>query len=115
MKLSEQTAAVLDILAEHTDPAADAGRGQGDGPARKVYAMDVADRLRERGFELRNTGLNTDSTGAANSLRALRRRGLAGRNTPGIFEQAQWWITPEGLEAWRELAESIAAAEARRG
>lgn len=104
MKLSDQTAAVLAILAGTTDPAGDQLKDNTGTamPSRTTFAWAVADQLRKRGFDLKTTGKNAESTGAANSLRALRRHGLAGRNTPGIFDQADWWITPEGLAEHEE-------------
>lgn len=59
-------------------------------PRCTVYAFQTADALVTAGLGSRSPN------GAANTLSALKRRGLAANDGGGCFVQAKWWITPEG-------------------
>lgn len=91
----------LQCLAENTDPAPD-DVAYDELPKRRVYAFQVEDALTGAGHRTSSRRQTRSTGGAANTLAALRKRGLVGKGLDGCFVQAQWWITPEGLKAHRE-------------
>lgn len=105
MKLSDLSARAqyaLRWLAANSDcavPFRETASGYGT-PARTTYAfrlaMDWHDT--EHGYRGHNTYRGGDSGAAANTLTALKRRGLATNDGGGAWLQAKWWITPAGMQ-----------------
>lgn len=94
--LSERAQVALAWLDENTDPRPDGGPSYAV-PKRKVYAFALADVFRKRGlWKPGPYGYRGEVNGAANTLVALRRRGLADNDGGGVFIQARWFITEAG-------------------
>jgi hypothetical protein len=75
-----------------------------DVPSQKTYAFQLAMDWHdtEHGYKGYNTYRGGDSAAAANTLVALKRRGLAANDGGGAWVQAQWWITPDGMQLLNE-------------
>lgn len=107
MDLTPRMLVALRKLADETDPGPEPSQANGwRTPRRTTYAFIVADAIDAANVDdRRRRGYGTRSaTGAANTLLALRRRGLVAGGTGMVFETASWWITNEGVAA-------LAAAE----
>lgn len=71
---------------------------------KRTYAFLVADAIEKAGLQGRSRGIGTNpAVGAANTMQALIRRGLAATDGGGVFVSAKWWITPEGARKARTL------------
>lgn len=68
-------------------------------PKRTALALKLSPALHEA--DLMEVGKTRDYwnvSGAANTLVALKRRGLAANDSGGVFVQCKWWITPAGAQ-----------------
>lgn len=101
-ELSERAHWALRWLAENSDCAVpfEASASGYDVPSKTAYAFGLALDWRgtEHGYKGNNSYRGGDVTAAANTLVALKRRGLAANNGGGAWLQAKWWITPEGAQ-----------------
>jgi hypothetical protein len=105
-KLTPRMVAALRAMHEHSDPAPQPSEENGwMTPRRQAYAFHAADAIRRAGLYKRNPQASgtRPETGAANTLIALRRRGLVAGGFGMAFDSATWWITPEGARAVEEL------------
>lgn len=120
-KLSESMEVVLAWMAENTDAHPKAPRWPGSHSrasreeqeaqrdawldwsktvmaGRTAFAREVQD-----GLGLKSRSYRGGANAAANTLLALRRRGLVEREEVGAYVAARWWITEAGAERAREL------------
>lgn len=95
MSLSERAQTALEWLDEHTDPPSE-GAEPWRVPKRNELALNLAFVLRKAGFRSPGQRDYWQVNGAANTLSALRRRGLADNDGGGAWIQARWWITDLG-------------------
>lgn len=107
MALAQHTTPYPNIPSNHRDDAAWARWLDGQPkPFKRVYAFQVADAIENAGLNegRRSRGIGTNpAVGAANTMQALIRRGLAATDRGGVFVSAKWWITPEGARKARTL------------
>lgn len=81
------------------------------GRTEPFYAFLLADHLHSKGLATRHAsstmwGVDAhqrDSQGAANTLKALKRRGLVVNDGGGCYVQAMWRITDAGRAALRDF------------
>jgi hypothetical protein len=114
-ELTPRATVALKLLAERTTPyAAPPSNHRDDAawtkwldgrprPFKKILAFQVADAIEHAGLYRKNPRAagTRPASGAANTLQGLKRRGLAANDGGGAWLSAEWWITPEGLEAAR--------------
>lgn len=106
-KLTPRMVVALRALEKLTDATPQSSEKTGwRSPARQSYAFLVADAIEAAGLNPNNRrAANTrPATGAANTLVALRRRGLVGGGFGMAFDSTTWWITPEGVKALEEVS-----------
>lgn len=95
--MTDRGKAALQFLAENTDSGEEpSASNDWSSPRRTAYAFQVQDRLESLGLAKRHS----HPVGAANTLAALRKRGLTAKGGDGVFIQARWWITPAGLKEY---------------
>lgn len=104
--LNERQLATLQWLGEKTDVHPVFGEHSWSAPNNTALACNLAFRLRDLGLnpvdERRRDYWNVNA--CANTLSALKRRGLASNDGGGVFLQANWWITPAGAELLAETS-----------
>lgn len=110
MRLNERQEAALRWLGEHTDVHEPFGKGNGwTVPRRTEMAMQLAFHLRDLGLNpvdgRRRDGWNVGA--CANTLSALKRRGLASNDSGGAWLSARWWITPDGKDVLGQLTTEV--------
>lgn len=115
--LTDRMHVALIAVADNSDEAPPAsGENAWTTPARQAWAYQAADALRKAGLDTPRDGRVRSGTrpasGAANTLVALRNRGLVAGGEGMAWASAQWWITPEGARVLDELAADAAREEA---
>lgn len=100
--LNERQQFALRLLARETDCAVsprDSATGW-DVPTRTMLALELPEALIKAGlWELDHHKRDPwNVSGHANTLVALKRRGLATSDSGGVFVQCRWWITPAGAQ-----------------
>lgn len=102
LELGERGEFALRRLAEETTPETELYRSQG------LFAHVLGTDMQREGLALSGYDgrrRNGASQGAANTLVALKRRGLARNSTPGgeAFQSVEWGITEKGVHHLREI------------
>jgi hypothetical protein len=98
--LNERQRLALRWLGQNTDTCPASSREtRWARPDSRVYAFQLHDYLEKNGHGYTGRGdYQSQSKSAANTLVALKRRGLAANTGGGVFVQAEWWITPAGAQ-----------------
>jgi hypothetical protein len=106
LELGERGEFALRLLAEKTTPETPLYRSTGVFAFALASAMEEAGII-ERGYSGKRHG---NSQGAANTLVALKRRGLARNSTPGgeAFQSVEWGITEKGVLHLKHIDEWLA-------